>query len=445
MNTETTDTGYQEIPRRIREEEDTRVGRYSYRDETGKEQLVVYKYLKDRGWVFLVREPAAEVFRAVTSVRIIVGVLCALVAAAILSVTLLILRREGQELMTVERAISRLGDLNLSADKDLEGFYSREDEIGRIARTAHRVCACLRETIDDVGRVLGEIAEGNLTVDVEESEGLYIGDFRILWESLHSIHANLMRVIRDISRVASQVDTSADQVSSGAQVLSQGTTEQAASIDGLIENVSAITSQIQTSAVRCGSAGELVDKATGYAAEADTKMGQLAEAIQNIDASSRIATITKTIEDIAFQTNILALNASVEAARAGAAGKGFSIVAQEVRNLASRSAEAAQNTNNLVTRSIQDVKTGTESTDLAVSAMRDINSCIQSIKVLMDEIAAASTQQSEMIVLVESGIKEFSQVVQSNASSAQESATVSKELSGQARALNQLISRFRIQ
>ncbi len=446
MNTETTDTGYQEILRRIREEEDTRVGTYSYRDETGKEQLVVYKYLKDRGWVFLVREPAAEVFRAVTSVRIIVGVLCALVAAAILSVTLLILRREGQELMTVERAISRLGDLNLSADKDLEGFYSREDEIGRIARTAHRVCACLRETIDDVGRVLGEIAEGNLTVDVEESEGLYIGDFRILWESLHSIHANLMRVIRDISRVASQVDTSADQVSSGAQVLSQGTTEQAASIDGLIENVSAITSQIQTSAVRCGSAGELVDKATGYAAEADTKMGQLTEATQNIDASSsRIATITKTIENIAFQTNILALNASVEAARAGAAGKGFSIVAQEVRNLASRSAEAAQNTNNLVTRSIQDVKTGTESTDLAVSAMRDINSCIQSIKVLMDEIAAASAQQSEMIVLVESGIKEISQVVQSNASSAQESAAVSKELSGQARALNQLISRFRIQ
>lgn len=138
MNTETTDTGYQEILRRIREEEDTRVGTYSYRDETGKEQLVVYKYLKDRGWVFLVREPAAEVFRAVTSVRIIVGVLCALVAAAILSVTLLILRREGQELMTVERAISRLGDLNLSADKDLEGFYSREDEIGRTPRAAPR-------------------------------------------------------------------------------------------------------------------------------------------------------------------------------------------------------------------------------------------------------------------------------------------------------------------
>lgn len=168
-------------------------------------------------------------------------------------------------------------------------------------------------------------------------------------------------------------------------------------------------------------------------------------ATKNIDASSsRIVTIIKTIEDIAFQTNILALNASVEAARAGTAGKGFSVVAEEVRNLASKSTEAAQNTNGLVSRSIQDVKTGTESTDLAVSAMQVIHSCVQSIKELMDEIAAASVQQSQMISQVEDGIKEISQVVQANAASAEESAAVSKELSGQARTLNQLMSRFHI-
>ena len=445
LNTETTDIGYQEILRRIREEESTQAGTYSYRDEKGREQLAVYKYLKDRGWVFLVRESAAQVFHAVTAVRIIVGVLCALVAAAIILITLLILRRESRELLVVEGAISRLGDLNLSADGELKRFYGRKDEIGKIAQTTHQVCGQLRETIDDVGRVLGEIAEGNLTVDVEKNESLYIGDFRVLWESLCSIHANLMRVLRDISQVASQVDTSADQVSTGAQALSQGTAEQATSIDGLIENVSAITAQIQTSEVRCGSAGELVDKAAAYAAEADAKMGQLMTATQNIDASSsRIVTIIKTIEDIAFQTNILALNASVEAARAGTAGKGFSVVAQEVRNLASKSTEAAQDTNTLVSRSIQDVKVGAESTDMAVSAMQLINGCVQSIKSLMDEISAASAQQSEMIILVERGIKEISNVVQTNAASAEDSAAVSKELSGQARALNQLISRFRI-
>ncbi len=445
LNTETTDSGYQEILRRIREDGGTQANTYSYRDENGVNQLVVYKYLKDRGWVFMVRDNATEVYSAVTNVRILVGLLCAAVAAAVILITLLILHREGKELLVVERAIGRLGDLNLSADQELAVFYGREDEIGMIAQTAHRVCGCLRKTIDDVGRVLGEMAHGNLTVDVAENEAYYIGDFKDLFESLKSIHENLVKVIRDISHVANQVDTSADLVSTGAQALSQGTTEQAASIEGLVSNVTAITSQIQSSTVRCGSASDLVEKATGYAAEADTKMEQLITATKNIEISSaKIVTIIKTIQDISFQTNILALNASVEAARAGSAGKGFSVVAEEVRDLAVKSSEAAQNTDNLINRSIRDVKTGTESTNLAVSAMELIDDCIHSIKALMDEISAASVQQAEMIALVENGIREISQVVQTNSAAAEKSAAVSMELSGQARTLNGLISRFRV-
>ena len=289
------------------------------------------------------------------------------------------------------------------------------------------------------------MADGNLSVDVTKNEAYYIGDFLALSASLKSIRSNLTNVIRDISQVAWQVDSSAGLVSTGAQALSQGTLEQAASVDGLVTNVTAITSQIQTSTVRCGNATELVDKATGYAAESDTKMEQLTEATRNIDRSfTQIGTIIKTIEDIAFQTNILALNAAVEAARAGSAGKGFSVVADEVRHLAAKSAEAVQNTNTLIDRSLQDVKTGTESTDLAVSAMQVIHNCIQSIKTLMDEITAASVQQSEMIVLVENGIREISAVVQTNSAAAEKSAAVSKELSDQARTLNSLISRFHI-
>lgn len=289
------------------------------------------------------------------------------------------------------------------------------------------------------------MADGNIAVDVAANESYYIGDFKVLAESLKSIRTHLVDVMRDITHIASQVDNGANQVSAGAQALSQGTMQQKVSMDGLVSNVTDITEQIQNSTARYSNATGLVDRAAGYASEADTKMEQLVTATRNIDQSSaQIVGIIKTIEDIAFQTNILALNAAVEVARAGSAGKGFSVVSDEVRSLASKSAEAAQNTSTLIGRSFQDVKTGTESTSLAISAMQVINECIQSIKALMDEIAAASIQQSEMIVSVESRIKEVSKVIQANSDAAEESAAISNELSGQARTLNQLIGQFRI-
>ena len=445
LNTQTTDRGYLEILRRIQTDRSTQAGTYSYQDETGTDQLVVYKYLKDRNWVFMVHDSAAEVYEKVFTVRDTVGILCAIVAAVIMLATLLILHREGRELMVMERAIRRLGNLELSADKELESFYGRKDEIGMIAQTIHHLCDCLRKTIDDIGRILGEMADGNIAVDVTKNESYYIGDFKVLSESLKSIRLHLTDVMRNITIIASQVNNGANQVSSGAQSLSQGTMQQRDSIDRLVSNVADITEQIKSSAVRCNNASDLVDRAAGYASEADTKMEQLVAATKNIDRSSaKIGSIIKTIEDIAFQTNILALNASVEAARAGEAGKGFSVVSGEVRELAAKSAEAVGNTSALIGRSIQDAKTGTESTNLAISAMQVINECMQSIKTLMDEIALASVQQSEMIVSVDHRIKEVSKVIQENSAAAQESAAVSTELSNQAETLNHLISQFRI-
>lgn len=446
LNTETSDNGYLEILRRIREEGSTQTGTYSYQDENGVDQLVVYKYLKDRNWVFMVRDNVDEVYGEVTDVRVTVGILCAVVEAVIMLVTLLILHREGRELMAMENAIGRLGNLELSADRELESFYGRKDEIGMIALTIHNLCDCLRKTIDDIGRILGEMADGNIAVDVTMNESYYIGDFRVLSESLKSIRTNLTDVMREISQIANQVDSGANQVSAGAQALSQGTSQQKVSINGLVSNITDITAQIQNSSIRCGNASDLVDRAAGYASEADIKIEQLVTATRNIDQSStQIISIIKTIEDIAFQTNILALNASVEAAHAGEAGKGFAVVSDEVRNLAAKSTEAAHNTSSLISRSIQDVKTGTESTDLVLSAMQVIDECIQSIKAQMDEIAFASTQQSEMITSVENRIKEVSKVIETNSDAAVESAAISNELSGQARTLNQLIGRFHIE
>ncbi len=445
LNTETTDVGYLEIIQRIKTDGNTEAGTYSYQDEKGVEQLVVYKYLKDRNWVFMVRDNAAEVYGKVPTIRATVGILCGSVAAVVILITLLILYREGRELMIMESAIRRLGNLELSVDQELKSFYGRKDEIGMIAQTIHHVCDCLRKTIDDIGRILSEMAQGNISVDVSQNQDYYIGDFRVLAESLQSIRTHLTNVMRDIAHIANQVDNGANQVSAGAQALSQGSMQQETSMNGLVSNITDITEQIKTSTLRCSNASSLVDQATDYAAEADTKMEQLMVATKNIDESStQIESIIKTIEDIAFQTNVLALNAAVEASRAGTSGKGFSVVSEEVRSLATKSTEAAQTTSALIGRSIHDVKTGTESTNLAISAMQAINECIQSIKMLMDEISLASVQQSEMIASVDNRIKEVSKVIKANSAAAEQSAEISNELSNQARILNRLIGQFRI-
>lgn len=206
LNTRTTDSGYLEILRRIKADRNTHAGSYIYEDKDGVSQLVVYKYLKDRNWVFMVHDNAAEVYSSVEAVRNTVGALCAAVAVVIILVTLLILYREGRELMIMERAIRRLGNLELSADKELEAFYGRKDEIGMIAQTIHHVCSCLRKTIDDIGRILGEMADGNIAVDVSVNEAYYIGDFRILAENLKSIRMHLTDVMRDIAQIANQVE-----------------------------------------------------------------------------------------------------------------------------------------------------------------------------------------------------------------------------------------------
>ena len=446
LNTETADSGYLEIIDRIKADGGTQAGTYAYEDENGVEQMVVYKYLKDRGWVFMVRDNAAEVYGALDEVHFAVGTVCAAVAVVIILVTLLILYRQGKELLAVERAIRHLGSLSLSADQELERFYGRKDEIGMIAQTIHDVCGYLRKTVEDMGRILGEMADGNIAVDVVRNETFYIGDFRVLAESLKTIRTNLTKLMRDISHISNQVDTGAEQLSAGVNTLSQGAVEQSASVEGLAENVTQITAQIKDSTVCCHDASELVDKANGYAAEADAKMAQLKVATENIQRSStKIGSIIETIEDIAFQTNILALNAAVEAAHAGEAGRGFAVVAEEVRSLAAESGEAVQSTSVLIGGSVQDVNTGTAAAGDVISAVQIINECIQSIKTLMDDLARASVRQSEMIVSVEEGIQEIERVVQTNSAVAEESAAVSRELSDQAKTLNSLIGQFRVQ
>ena len=174
-------------------------------------------------------------------------------------------------------------------------------------------------------------------------------------------------------------------------------------------------------------------------------MKRLSEAMDQIKASSdSTAKILKTIDEIAFQTNLLALNAAVEAARAGDAGKGFSVVAEEVRNLAMRSAEAAKNTAALIEDSVRNSERGVILNQDVLRALCEINNQVKNVGSVMAEIAAASNQQKQGVDQVSSILTQMNTVTQQIAANAEESASGAEELSGQAREMKAMVSVFQL-
>ena len=174
-------------------------------------------------------------------------------------------------------------------------------------------------------------------------------------------------------------------------------------------------------------------------------MQNMTEVIQRIsDKSTEIHKIVKTIEDIAFQTNILALNAAIEAARAGAAGKGFSVVADEVRTLAGKSSEAAQETTVLLSQTVESMNEGVHAAQDTANSMLKVVAQADKMSSLIHGIANYTKEQDSNTEEITRGIEQISTVVQTNVATAEGSAAASEELSGQAVMLRDLVAKFRL-
>lgn len=445
LNTEVTDPGHQYIIEHVGKDGSTGAQLHSYRDENGRKQLAVYKYLQNRDWVFMVQNNYSEVYSSVARVRFLTGAACAAVAALIILVTVAILKKTGKELMIVEKAISELSEFNLSADKGLEPFYGRKDEIGLIAEAAHNVCSHLRAAIEDIERILSEIAEGNLTVDVQKNERFYIGGLKMLNGSLQVIRNKLTKVLKEISQVSHHVNEEAGQVLSKAESLSHGAKEQALSVQALDDAVSNIEKQADTAAKYASQAKEQ-NIQTQYKIEACSgDMTDLMNAIHTMEEKSKeIIDVIKTIEDIAAQTNILSLNAAIEAARAGEAGRGFAVVADEVRMLAGQSAEAARNTAFLIGEAVAAVETGTHISDLTNHALQEVVESAQNVSEAVAAIFEAAGDQSSAVSRISDELACISNVAKNNIDAVKDSSDVSEKMSEQASLLKNQVSKFRL-
>lgn len=314
---------------------------------------------------------------------------------------------------------------------------SRSDEIGDMATSMNN----LADNFENILlRTLNRLADGDLTfnpVPRDDRDGTRI--------ALKGVSDSLNKIMHQVSSVAQQIASGSGQIAASSQGLSQGAAEQASSHEEISSSMAEMAGQTKTNAENSATANRLASDAHVAAKAGREQMQQMMVAMEDINQSGQeISQIIKVIDEIAFQTNLLALNAAIEAARAGEYGKGFAVVAAEVRTLASRSANAAKETSDLIQTSVQKAQNGAEVAGRTATALDEIVTMVSKVTDLVAEIANASNEQALGIEQVDLGLTQINQVTQQNSANAEQSAAASINLSEQAAKLRKDLERFKL-
>jgi methyl-accepting chemotaxis protein/methyl-accepting chemotaxis protein-1 (serine sensor receptor) len=261
-----------------------------------------------------------------------------------------------------------------------------------------------------------------------------------LWV-VRQVACSLRASTRNLLEMSQQLAAAAGQISQSNQTLAQGVSQQAASIEETSAAISEISSMTKKSASGTGDVAELIHAEADLVADANRKLDDMIASMQEIVVSGgKISNIVKTIDGLAFQTNLLALNASVEAARAGEAGLGFAVVAQEVRALAQRSADAARDTTDLVTASVDAGMSGRAQLDAVVSVIGSITERTLKVQQLIDQVNHTGQEQSQGLAQIAQAMAQMDQATTTTAANAEQRASASEQLSVQSQAMRDVVT-----
>ncbi|MCB2187639.1 MAG: methyl-accepting chemotaxis protein [Deltaproteobacteria bacterium] len=262
----------------------------------------------------------------------------------------------------------------------------------------------------------------------------------VAWLVGRSISRPINRVVQGLTDAAGQVTAAAGQVSGASQTLAGGASQQAASLEETAASLEELSAHTKGNAENAQEADGLMREAGQIVGAANLSIQELRQAMDRITATSEeTGKIVKTIDEIAFQTNLLALNAAVEAARAGEAGAGFAVVAEEVRNLAMRAAEAAKNTSELIASNLANITEGSRQMGNTDQAFAAVAESAGKVGQLVGEIAAASREQTQGLEQINQAAGEMDTVTQQVAANAEESAAAAEELAAQAQTMHTMV------
>ncbi len=399
---------------------------------------------------------AAERTASFVKTSLVISVLTALVG---LLVAVLFQRRISRPIKELEVAARRLA----VGDLEMHVTYQSEDEIGRLAETL----AQLRNYMQSLSAAASRIAASDLTVTVTPlSEKDVLGDsfagmVSRLSEMIHQLREHAERLVS----AANQIAASSGQMSSGAEnqadQVNQVTTavqEMAATISQASRHATEATEVSRNASASATSGGEIVGETVRGMQDIATMVRESSKSIGRLaDSAQQIGEIVGVIEDIADQTNLLALNAAIEAARAGEQGRGFAVVADEVRKLAERTGQATneikgvingvQQKTSLAVQSmeagLQSVDKGRELADQAGGSLQDIVSSSQNVVTMMEQIATGSEQQLVTAEEISRSVDDISTVTNETARGAGEMASAANELNRQAESLQTMVAQFK--
>lgn len=383
---------------------------------------------------------AAEIARTMRVNIIFVVILTAFGVLLLAAVAVIIISRTLRPLKAATAIAEKISNCDLSENENIK--YSN-DEFGQLTAAFASVADDLRKIIHDIRYQLGEMHDGNYCVRSECPER-YQGDYVEILTALDGIRDGLNVTMREISEATAQVNTGTTQIADGASHLSMKTTSLTDTVYSISVEMQRIYEQTQAMAEHVQGAVEKSRESSECVAESNERMREFAVTMEEIEEKSkRIGSIVATIDGIASQTNLLALNAAVEAARAGEAGKGFSVVAEEVRSLAKKSAEAAKNTGELIEETLNAINHSLSLANKTTDALVRMGESTDASQEKIAAISESCTHQSASIEKVNVEMQNITDVVQSNNALAEETAATCEEMSSQAAAIHQQMSRFK--